>query len=146
MSDFMKPLSSAASDRELTKNEAEAAFQILFEGAATPAQIGGFLMALRTRGETVTEFAAAASVMRAKCNAVSAPADAMDIVGTGGDGKGSCCSEQRMWGIMRRCLATATRTLEISCPADKAHVMACNADTRRMERTTASRADKILGR
>ena len=89
MSDFMKPLISAASDRELTKNEAEAAFQILFEGAATPAQIGGFLMALRTRGETVTEFAAAASVMRAKCNAVSAPADAMDIVGTGGDGKGT---------------------------------------------------------
>ena len=89
MSDRMKPLISAASDRELTKNEAEAAFQILFEGAATPAQIGGFLMALRTRGETVTEFAAAASVMRAKCNAVSAPADAMDIVGTGGDGKGT---------------------------------------------------------
>ena len=89
MSDFMKPLISAASDRELTKNEAEAAFQILFEGAATPAQIGGFLMALRTRGETVTEFAAAASVMRAKCNAVSAPADAMDIVGTGGDGFGT---------------------------------------------------------
>ena len=50
MSDFMKPLISAASDRELTKNEAEAAFQILFEGAATPAQIGWFLMALRTRG------------------------------------------------------------------------------------------------
>ncbi|MGB1512114.1 MAG: anthranilate phosphoribosyltransferase, partial [Paracoccaceae bacterium] len=80
MSDLIKPLISAASDRELTKNEAEAAFQILFEGAATPAQIGGLLMALRTRGETVTEFAAAASVMRAKCNAVSAPADAMDIV------------------------------------------------------------------
>ena len=89
MSDLIKPLISAASDRELTKNEAEAAFQILFEGAATPAQIGGFLMALRTRGETVTEFAAAASVMRAKCNAVSAPADAMDIVGTGGDRSGT---------------------------------------------------------
>ena len=46
-------------------------------------------MALRTRGETVDEYAAAAAVMRAKCNAVKAPAGAMDIVGTGGDGKGT---------------------------------------------------------
>ncbi len=44
-------------------------------------------MALRTRGETVDEYAAAAAVMRAKCNKVIAPAGAMDIVGTGGDGK-----------------------------------------------------------
>ena len=46
-------------------------------------------MALRTRGETVDEYAAAASVMRAKCHPVKAPAGAMDIVGTGGDGKGT---------------------------------------------------------
>jgi anthranilate phosphoribosyltransferase len=46
-------------------------------------------MALRTRGETVEEIAAAARVMRAKCNAVRAPEGAMDIVGTGGDGKGT---------------------------------------------------------
>jgi anthranilate phosphoribosyltransferase len=46
-------------------------------------------MALRTRGETVDEYAAAATVMRAKCNPVKAPAGAMDIVGTGGDGKGT---------------------------------------------------------
>ena len=46
-------------------------------------------MALRTRGETVDEFAAAASVMRAKCHRVGAPEGAMDIVGTGGDGKGT---------------------------------------------------------
>ena len=51
--------------------------------------MGGFLMALRTRGEVVDEYAAAASVMRAKCVAVRAPAGAMDIVGTGGDGKGT---------------------------------------------------------
>ncbi|MGB3314279.1 MAG: anthranilate phosphoribosyltransferase, partial [Albidovulum sp.] len=54
-----------------------------------PSQIGGLLMALRTRGETVDEFAAAAAVMRARCNAVRAPEGAMDIVGTGGDGKGT---------------------------------------------------------
>lgn len=87
MSDRLKPLIGAAADRPLSREEASLAFSILFEGDATPAQIGGFLMALRTRGETVTEYAAAAAVMRAKCNPVSAPAGAMDIVGTGGSGK-----------------------------------------------------------
>jgi anthranilate phosphoribosyltransferase len=89
MSDTLKPLIGIAADRPLTRAEAEVAFLALFEGAATPAQMGGFLMALRTRGETVDEFAAAASVMRSKCLPVRAPAGAMDIVGTGGDGKGT---------------------------------------------------------
>ena len=89
MSDPLKPLIAAASDRTLTREEAEEAFAILFEGQATPAQMGGLLMAMRTRGETVDEFAAAAAVMRAKCNAVTAPDGAIDIVGTGGDGKGT---------------------------------------------------------
>ncbi len=89
MSDVLKPLIGIAATRPLTRAEAEAAFTALFEGEGTPAQMGGFLMALRTRGETVDEYAAAATVMRAKCNAVRAPAGAMDIVGTGGDGKGT---------------------------------------------------------
>lgn len=89
MSDALKPLIAIACERPLTREEAEAAFNILFEGQATESQIGGFLMALRTRGETVAEYAAASAVMRAKCNAVRAPVDAMDIVGTGGDGKGT---------------------------------------------------------
>ncbi len=89
MSDALKPLIGASADRPLTRAEAEQAFGILFDGEATPSQIGGLLMAMRTRGETVDEYAAAAAVMRAKCNAVSAPAGAMDIVGTGGDGKGT---------------------------------------------------------
>lgn len=87
MSDLIKPLIGAAADRPLSRSEAEQAFTLLFEGEATPSQIGGLLMALRTRGETVDEYAAAASVMRVKCNSVKAPAGAMDIVGTGGDGK-----------------------------------------------------------
>jgi anthranilate phosphoribosyltransferase len=87
MSDAIKPLIDAAANGPLTREQAQTAFGILFEGEATPSQIGGFLMALRTRGETVDEYAAAAAVMRAKCHAVSAPAGAMDIVGTGGDGK-----------------------------------------------------------
>lgn len=89
MSDTLKPLIGIAANRPLTRAEAEAAFDALFEGEGTPAQMGGFLMALRTRGETVDEYAAAASVMRSKCNAVKAPPGAMDIVGTGGDGKGT---------------------------------------------------------
>ncbi|MFK7835104.1 MAG: anthranilate phosphoribosyltransferase [Sulfitobacter sp.] len=89
MSDALKPLIDAAAEGPLTRDQAAQAFEILFEGEATPSQIGGFLMALRTRGETVDEYAAAASVMRAKCNAVRAPEGAMDIVGTGGDGKGT---------------------------------------------------------
>lgn len=89
MSETLKPLIGLAATRPLTRAEAEAAFTTLFEGTATPAQMGGLLMALRTRGETVDEFAAAAAVMRSKCHPVRAPEGAMDIVGTGGDGKGT---------------------------------------------------------
>ena len=89
MSDALKPLIGLAASRPLSRAEAETAFEALFEGAATPAQMGGFLMALRTRGETVDEYAAASAVMRSKCHPVRAPEGAMDIVGTGGDGKGT---------------------------------------------------------
>ncbi len=89
MSDAMKPLIYAASEGPLSRSQAEQAFEILFNGEATPAQIGGLLMALRARGEAVSEYAAAAAVMRAKCTPVKAPEGAMDIVGTGGDGMGT---------------------------------------------------------
>lgn len=85
----IRPLIGIAASRPLTGPEAEAAFSALFDGAATPAQIGGLLMALRVRGETVDEIAAAARAMRARMNRVHAPPGAMDIVGTGGDGKGT---------------------------------------------------------
>ena len=89
MSDAMKPLIYAASEGPLSRTQAEEAFNILFDGTATHAQMGGFLMALRARGEAVAEYTAAAAVMRARCAAVSAPPGAMDIVGTGGDGMGT---------------------------------------------------------
>lgn len=89
MTDAMKPLIFAASEGPLSRAQAETAFTHLFEGTATAAQMGGLLMALRARGESVSEYAAAAAVMRAKCTAVSAPSGAMDIVGTGGDGMGT---------------------------------------------------------
>ena len=89
MSDQMKPLIAAVAERSLSAEEAERAFGLLFDGEATDAQIGGMLMAMRVRGETVEEIAAAAKVMRGKCVAVTAPEGAIDIVGTGGDGKGT---------------------------------------------------------
>jgi anthranilate phosphoribosyltransferase len=51
--------------------------------------MGGLLMALRVRGETVDEITGAVSAVRAKMLRVRAPADAIDVVGTGGDGSGS---------------------------------------------------------
>ena len=89
MSDQMKPLLAKAMAEPLSAVEARTAFTLLFEGEATDAQIGALLMALRMRGETVDEVAAATAVMREKCRAVVAPDGAMDIVGTGGDGKGT---------------------------------------------------------
>ena len=89
MNEQIKPLIAAAASGPLSHDEAINAFEILFEGSATLAQIGGLLMAMRTRGETVTEYAAAASVMRSRCIKVKAPNNAMDIVGTGGDGVGT---------------------------------------------------------
>ncbi|MCC6863232.1 MAG: anthranilate phosphoribosyltransferase [Rhodobacteraceae bacterium] len=87
MSNILRPLIGLAAERPLTSDEAKHAFEALFNGEGTPAQMGGFLMALRTRGETVEEYTAAATVMRSKCHKVRAPAGAIDIVGTGGDGK-----------------------------------------------------------
>ena len=73
----------------LSETDARDAFDILMTGGATPAQIGAFLMALRVRGETVDEISGAVSSMRDKMLRVDAPDNAIDIVGTGGDGLGS---------------------------------------------------------
>ena len=83
----LKPyIAKVASRQALTREEASGAFEVLMSGEASMAQIGGFLMALRVRGETVDEIAGAVSVMRSKMVKVDAPAGAIDIVGTGGDG------------------------------------------------------------
>ena len=90
MSDALKPLIAKVADSEsLSAEEAEGAFDIIMSGEATEAQIGAFLMALRVRGETVDEITGAVRAMRAKALAVKAPAGAMDVVGTGGDGSGT---------------------------------------------------------
>ncbi len=89
MTTDMRALIAQAVAGPLTREEAEGAFSVIMAGEATPVQIAGFLMALRGRGEVVDEYAAAAAVMRARCVRVRAPQGAIDIVGTGGDGKGT---------------------------------------------------------
>jgi anthranilate phosphoribosyltransferase len=88
-SDSMKPIIFAASEGPLSRAQAEEAFRHMFDGTASAAQMGGLIMAMRARGESVAEYAAAAQVMREKCVPVTAPEGAMDIVGTGGDGMGT---------------------------------------------------------
>ena len=61
----------------------------MMSGDATPAQVGGFLMALRVRGETVDEMTGGAQAMRERMVKVKAPADAIDTCGTGGDASGT---------------------------------------------------------
>jgi len=86
----LKPhIAKVAAGSPLTFAEAREAFDIIMSGDATPGQIGGFLMALRVRGETVDEISGAVATMRDKMLRVEAPAGAVDIVGTGGDGSHS---------------------------------------------------------
>ena len=90
VSSSLKPiLARLATGAVLTESEAEAAFDIIMSGEATPAQIGGLLMAVRVRGETVAEITGAARAMRARMAAVLTPEGAMDVCGTGGDGAGT---------------------------------------------------------
>src|SRR6201997_948392 len=89
MSDFKSLIGKLATGTPLSREEAAAAFDHVMSGAATPSQIGGLLMAMRVRGETVDEITGAVSAMRSKMLPVEAPKDAVDVVGTGGDGSGS---------------------------------------------------------
>jgi len=82
-------IGKVATGASLSRGEAEQAFDIMMSGDATPAQMGGLLMSLRVRGETVEEITGAATVMRSKMTTIKAPAGAIDICGTGGDGTGS---------------------------------------------------------
>jgi anthranilate phosphoribosyltransferase len=89
MSELKDYIAIAASGQHLTREQAHDAFTIMMTGEATAAQIGGFLMALRVRGESVSEITGAVSTMRDKMLRVNAPDHAVDIVGTGGDASGS---------------------------------------------------------
>ncbi len=87
--EFKALIAKAASGAALTREEAAHAFDRMMSGEATPSQMGGLLMALRVRGETVDEITGAVSAMRDKMTKVAAPPGAVDVVGTGGDASGS---------------------------------------------------------
>ena len=87
--DIKGALNRLAQGKDLTGTEMRQVMDIIMSGEATPAQTGAFLMGMRVKGETVGEIAAAVSILRAKMVPVEAPADAIDIVGTGGDGAGT---------------------------------------------------------
>jgi anthranilate phosphoribosyltransferase len=89
MEAFKPLIAKVATGASLTRAEAMSAFDAMLSGEVTPAQMGGFLMALRTRGETVEEITGAVEAMRAKMLRVKAPNGAVDVVGTGGDNSGS---------------------------------------------------------
>jgi anthranilate phosphoribosyltransferase len=89
MDDLKSIIAKVATGATLSREEAASAFDRMMSGEATPSQLGGLLMALRVRGETVDEITGAVSAVRAKMLRVTAPANAVDVVGTGGDGSGS---------------------------------------------------------
>src|SRR5580692_49907 len=90
MSQDLKPiLARLAGGETLSADDAEAAFTVIMSGAATPAQIGALLMAMRIRGETVPEITGAVRAMRSRMTAIQAPEGTIDVCGTGGDGAGT---------------------------------------------------------
>src|SRR3954470_1875956 len=89
MESFKPYIAKVATGAALSREEARAAFETLLSGEVTPAQAGGFLMALRVRGEAQEEIVGAVEAMRGRMLAIRAPKGAIDIVGTGGDGSGS---------------------------------------------------------
>ncbi len=89
LNDMKAVIAKVATGASLSEDEAAKAFDIIMSGDATQAQIGAFLMGLRVRGETVEEISGAVRVMRDKALKVSAPPDAIDVVGTGGDASGT---------------------------------------------------------
>jgi anthranilate phosphoribosyltransferase len=79
-------MQKVATGASLTEEEIADAFETMMSGVASPVQMAAFLMALRVRGETIPEITGASRLMRARMLPVEAPPDAVDIVGTGGDG------------------------------------------------------------
>jgi len=89
MSDLRPLLARVAAGERLSEAEAEEAFEIIMSGNAAPSQMGGLLMGMRVRGETVDEITGAARIMRSKAVTIDAPPGTIDTVGTGGDASGS---------------------------------------------------------
>jgi len=89
MEAFKTLIAKVAAGASLTETESRCAFELIFAGEVTPAQLAAFLMALRLRGETIAEITGAVLALRENMLRVNAPPGAIDIVGTGGDGHGT---------------------------------------------------------
>ena len=86
---FRPHFEKVADGKSLSEDEAASAFEAIMEGGVPEAQIAGLLVAMRARSETVDELAGAVRAMRSKMVKLEAPDGAVDIVGTGGDAKGT---------------------------------------------------------
>ncbi len=85
--DMPQAIRAVTERRDLSRDEMQSVMNTIMTGAATPAQIGGFLIGLRMKGETIDEITAAAEVMRELATPVTVTGEhIVDIVGTGGDG------------------------------------------------------------
>ena len=110
MSTNLKPvIARLAAGETLTADQAEAAFDIIMSGEATPAQIGALLMAMRIRGETVAEITGAVRAMRAKMTAIEAAAGAIDVCGTGGDGAGTLNVSSAVTFVVAGCVVKVAK-------------------------------------
>ena len=86
---FRPHFETVAGGVSLSEDEAASAFDAIMEGGVPEMLLAAFLVALRARGETVDEIAGAVRAMRGKMRKIKAPAGAIDVVGTGGDAKGT---------------------------------------------------------
>jgi anthranilate phosphoribosyltransferase len=86
---FQDTLTLLAQKKNLTRDQATRAFQIIMNGGATPAQMAAFLMGLRMKGETAQELTAGAIVLRTKAAKIKTPSGCIDTCGTGGDQRGT---------------------------------------------------------
>ncbi len=87
--EFRRLVGEVAAGKRLTVEQARIAFDIMMSGDATPSQMGGLLIGMRVRGETVDEITGGTITMRAKAIPMEAPEGAIDTCGTGGDAKGT---------------------------------------------------------
>jgi anthranilate phosphoribosyltransferase len=85
--DMQAAIKAVTERQDLSSEQMQQVMRLIMTGEATPAQVGGFLIGLRMKGETVDEIAAAAMVMRELATGVKVSGEHLvDIVGTGGDG------------------------------------------------------------
>ena len=88
---IQQALQTLLDKQDLSHSAMREVMHTIMGGMATDAQIGGFLIALRCKGETIDEIAAAAEVMRELASTVTVTGDhVIDTCGTGGDGANTC--------------------------------------------------------